>query len=573
MNQNNSATNLLKIQDYLRKNQLDAIFVSDTDRYLNEYVPKEQTHYYLLTHFSGSTCKLLIPANQKARLYVDGRYHEQAAKECDPSQIEVVKCPQTVSIFNKMLEEINDLKIKKLAVDGQRTSVMEEENIIQGSKCEVTYFDKDELVNIIPLEKSGRLKTLKHLGVEACGSDPLFKVRSLIKEDEMYFVSALDSIAWITNARGFHIEHQSTFYARCILTYNKIYVFNIEEQNYETSFDEKIIFKHITIAKWMENIKAIANSIKPSKVYFDRENLTGADYRLLKSIFDQKQLSAPKEKIIYKQSIKNKNEIDTLQRNYQKSSKAVAETIRQIKRAVKENKKLSEKDLYDITNDNYKKMGAIDLSFNTIAAVGANASIIHYGKSSDQVMIKNGDMLLLDSGALYEEGYSTDKTRTFLVGELKDLNLKKIYTLVLKGLLNAQMAIVPEGTLGAAIDMLARNPILQNGYNYLHGTGHGIGIATHEVGIGFSFRSNFAIKEGQAVSIEPGIYIAGYGGVRLENVVVVEKNHGLEGTLRFRPLVYIGFDHDLIDFDLLTKEELKYLEIYEADCKKQNTLI
>ncbi|OFZ26015.1 MAG: hypothetical protein A2381_11785 [Bdellovibrionales bacterium RIFOXYB1_FULL_37_110] len=573
MNQNNTAVNLSKMHEFLEKNQLDAMFINDTDRYLNEYVPRDQAHYYLLTQFSGSTCKLLITKHHKARLYVDGRYHQQAEHECDLDQVEVVKCPQTISIFHKLLEDLNQLNIKKLGVDGQRTSVMEEENIIQNAKCDVSYFDQDELVEVIPLSKSGLLKPLKHLEVKVCGSDPLSKARSLINEGEMYLVSALDSIAWVTNARGFHQPFQSTFFARCILTYNKIYVFNIDEQAYETNFAEPIVFKHISVNQWADNIKAIASKLQPSKVYYDKECLTGADYRILRDIFAREQLSAPKERIILKQSIKNDNEIEVLKRNFQKSSQVVAETIRQIKRAVKENKKLLEKDLYDMTNENYKRMGAIDLSFNTIAAVGANASIVHYGKASDQVMIKNGDMLLLDSGAIYEEGYATDKTRTFLVGELKDPKLKKIYTLVLKGLLNAQNAIVPEGTLGAAIDILARNPILQHGYNYLHGTGHGIGINTHEGGIAFSFKNNMPIKMGQVVSIEPGIYIAGYGGVRLENVVVVEKNPSIEGTLRFRPLVNIGFDHDLIDFNLLTKEEQKYLEVYEAECEKQKTLI
>lgn len=565
--------NIKKFQEFINSEQIDALFINDSDRYLNEYTPLDQTHYFLTTGFTGSTCKVLIPKKGKVKIYVDGRYHEQADLECDLNIIEVIKCPQTISIFNQMMKDIEEMEVKKLGVDGQRTSILDEETITANTSVEIKHFDKDELLNIVPFKKFQVLNPIKHLDDSICGKSPIEKVRELIKEDEIYFVSALDNIAWVTNARGFHLDYQSTYLSKCILTHDKIYVCNVEDVHYEQNFAGDIAFFNVALADWNEKVEEIKHLIKPKKVLLDKETLVGADYRILLNVFGNGILAKPAEKILLKQSIKNAAEIKAMEKAYKNSDLAVSKAIRYIQEEASKGKNLSEKDFFDIVNDSYKKEGAIDQSFHTIAAVGPNASIIHYSKSSEDIPVKNGDMLLLDSGALYEEGYSTDKTRTFLVGSEANDKQKEIYTLVLKGLLHAQNAIVPDGALGATIDMLARNPILQAGYNYLHGTGHGIGIATHEGGAGFSFRAALPIKEGQTISIEPGLYLPGFGGVRLENVVVVEKNESIEGTLKFKPLVYIGFDHALINIDMLTDQEKTWLSGYESECERRGTLI
>jgi Xaa-Pro aminopeptidase len=263
-----------------------------------------------------------------------------------------------------------------------------------------------------------------------------------------------------------------------------------------------------------------------------------------------------------------------MEASFKRSDKAIFNTIKWVKDSIKASKRITELDLYHETSKKYDEQGSRDQSFNTIAGVGPNGSIIHYGNPSDQVLIKSDDMILLDSGGYFDGGFATDTTRTFFAGSASDkADPKKIeiYTLVLKGLLACQNAIFPEGTKGIVLDGLARAPLRKKGYDYAHGTGHGIGIHVHEPGVRISSISNVPMKAGQAVSIEPGIYLPGFGGVRLENIVYVEKHPDYPGMLRFKTFVYIGFDPALVDMKLLNDEEKALLEDYEAECLKRGT--
>jgi Xaa-Pro aminopeptidase len=244
-----------------------------------------------------------------------------------------------------------------------------------------------------------------------------------------------------------------------------------------------------------------------------------------------------------------------------------------VKESVKAGKKVTELDLYHETEKKYQAEGSKELSFNTIAGVGPNGSIVHYGSPSDEVIIKNDDMILLDSGGYFDGGFATDTTRTFAGDSKAKMDPKKveIYTLTLKGLLAAQSAVFPEGTKGMVIDGYARNAMRKKGYDYSHGTGHGVGINVHEPGVRLSAVSAMPLKEGQVVSIEPGIYIPGFGGVRLENIVYVIKHPTYKGMLCFKPLTTIGFDPALIDMNLLNEEEKAILDAYEGECEKRGT--
>jgi Xaa-Pro aminopeptidase len=254
--------------------------------------------------------------------------------------------------------------------------------------------------------------------------------------------------------------------------------------------------------------------------------------------------------------------------SFNRADTSIFETITLMKEKVKNKENFSELDFYNECNKIYKKHGAISQSFNTIAGFGSNTSIIHFSKPSKEVKITPNELMLLDTGGYYESGYATDTTRTFLSGGVASTKQKEIYTLVLKGLLHALNAVFPVGTWGSLIDGVARQPLFQYGYNYNHGTGHGVGINVHEGGYRISTTSNIPLMENVVGSIEPGIYLPGFGGVRLENVVVIEEHPTLKGMMRFRSLVFVGFDHDLIDESLMSKEELDWLDNYERDCQR-----
>ncbi|MCK5074538.1 MAG: M24 family metallopeptidase [Bacteriovoracaceae bacterium] len=566
------ATNIKLLRSFLKEKKLDAFFINDTDMYLNEYVPLESTHYHLLTGFTGTTAKVLIHTDGKIYLFVDGRYHEQADLETDPDLVQVEKCPQTKTTLGFVFERMEQLGIKNLGVDGLRTQRSLEKKLEE--KCTIKYFDDNELQKIIPLAKTGDLAPVKHLGEKICGKSTREKVCELLQEGEAYYVCALDSIAWLTNARGFHLPYQSTFLSKCFVTRDKLYLFNLESSHMQHDIrDDFISVEDVGPDVFNRHLVGIKNKSAPKKVFFDSGAISGAEYRIIEDVFGKEALEDHDDGICSFQSLKNPVELEIMEKSFLRSNLAIAKTIRWIKESIKKGDKISEFDFYEKANDFYKMEGAVCQSFHTIAAVGANSSIIHWTSSSKDVVIQDGDMLLLDSGAHYEEGYSTDATRGFLSGGNPEDKQIEIYTIALKGILNAQTAVFPEGSLGCAIDILARTPINKAGYNYNHGTGHGIGINVHEGGAGFTYRNVSPIKPGQVVSIEPGIYVPGYGGVRHENIVVVENHPSMEGMLCFKNLVYVGFDEELIDRSMLSKEECEIFDDYQAECKKRGTNI
>jgi Xaa-Pro aminopeptidase len=430
---------------------------------------------------------------------------------------------------------------------------------------------------VIDFEKLPELKPLQFVPREFRGRDTLEKTRAIFKTDtEAMYLTALDSIAWITNCRGYHLPFLSSFYARALITKEKAYIFVTPETPVPNAIKKEFGLEFISLpfTELNKELEKIQNTLHLQTVWFDPGMINAADFGMLVKIFGTERLLEKAGGLYEWQSIKEPVEIQQMEASFRRSDKAIFNTIKWVKDSIKASKRITELDLYHETSKKYDEQGSRDQSFNTIAGVGPNGSIIHYGNPSDQVLIKADDMILLDSGGYFDGGFATDTTRTFFAGPASDkADPKKIeiYTLVLKGLLACQHAIFPEGTKGIVLDGLARAPLRKKGYDYAHGTGHGIGIHVHEPGVRISSISNVPMKAGQAVSIEPGIYLPGFGGVRLENIVYVEKHPEFPGMLRFKPFVYIGFDPALIDMKLLNDEEKALLEDYEAECLKRGT--
>ncbi len=315
--------------------------------------------------------------------------------------------------------------------------------------------------------------------------------------------------------------------------------------------------------------KAGLESNKIEKVYYAAGSTNTSDYLKLINHFGADALVNKAEGLIPFHALKNKAELKSMQDSFDRGDTAIFQTISWVKEQVARGSKISELDFYHKTNEFYKKNGALEQSFNTISAVGANSSIIHFGSPSADVPFELNQLVLLDSGGYFESGYATDTTRSFLSGGVASARQKEIYTLVLKSILHTQNAVFPENTWGSVVDGVARQPIFKEGLNYNHGTGHGVGINVHEGGYRLSTTSNIPLKENTVGSIEPGIYIPGFGGVRLENVAAVERHSEHKNMLRFRSMVFVGFDHDLIDFEMLTNEEQTWLDEYEKECAKR----
>lgn len=570
--------NIEKLKRFMKSNRLDSFYISSSDIFLNEYVPLPDCHRYYVTNFSGSTAEVIVPLNGKVILFVDGRYYEQADLEVDLNQVEVFKCPYGMGLQTAMKQVMQERGLKHLGLEGDRIdlSLFKEFSKLAAVKS----FNNAEVsgvINFLPLTFD---KVIRELPLELVGESTLEKCQRLLNPGEAFFITALDSIAWITNLRRFEMPYQSTFRAKALATHNKVYLLleNIEGEVtcpeieiFVGKFSQlEVFFKLVTEyeSTWTKFLGENENKIR--KVYYSDRSLNAADYQKLKNHFGEENLENKAEGLVPYHASKNPTELKSMESSFNRGDQAIFETISWVKEQVKNGAHLTELDFYHKTNEFYKKNGALEQSFKTISAVGPNSSIIHFSNPSADVVFKENELVLLDSGGYFESGYATDTTRAFLSGGTASARQKEIYTVVLKSILHTQNAVFPEGSWGSLIDGLARQPVFKFGLNYNHGTGHGVGINVHEGGYRLSTTSAVPLKENTVGSIEPGIYIPGFGGVRLENVAVVEKDPRVHGMLHFRSLVYIGYDHDLIDESLLTSEEKTWLEEYERECQKRS---
>ncbi|MCW8142016.1 MAG: M24 family metallopeptidase, partial [Planctomycetota bacterium] len=205
-------------------------------------------------------------------------------------------------------------------------------------------------------------------------------------------------------------------------------------------------------------------------------------------------------------------------------------------------------------------------SFKVIAAAGKNGAVIHYGTPDPERVIRAGELVLLDTGAYYAEGYATDLTRTFLAGSRAEATAeqRRYFTLVLKAAVAGMSARLPVGARGDQLDAITRAPLWAAGLDFNHGTGHGVGINVHESPPRVSPNGAVKLEEGHVFSIEPGVYLPDFGGVRIENLVTLAAALDAPGFLDVVPLTTSRLDERLFDQALLTEAERAWLARYAA---------
>ena len=571
IDQNTVKANVLALQGFMQEHEMDAFVVTSFDPYLNEYVPMENCHRYFVTAFSGSTAEAIVPQTGRVKLFIDGRYHEQADLEVDSNIVEVVKAQGSAT--QALIDDVATGNYQTIGFEADRIPLGYVKKFEKHSK--MLALDNQELRGLMDFPAPKALPEVKYIAREHRGSDTLEKLNKVITDEKSgYFITAIDSLAWITNCRGYHLPNLSSFLGRALVTYDQVFVFVAPDVpvSDEAKNAAGLSFIFAKDSEILSKLKELQAKYALTHLNYDPEMLNELDFRMLQQAFGDKSLVSKAGGLVEFHSIKEPLEIEEMQRGFARADKAIFNTIKWVKEQVAAGNKISELDLYNETTKKYQEQGSVEQSFGTIAGVGPNGSIIHYGDPKADVIIKKNDMVLLDSGGYFAGGFATDTTRTFLASS-EDVNpeYKRMYTLVLKGVLQAQNAVFPAGISGASIDGLCRAPLFRTGQNYQHGTGHGVGIHVHEGGVRLSHVSNLPMKEGQVVSIEPGLYIPGLAGVRIENIALVEKHPEFEGFLRFRSLVYIGYEPGLIDEQLLTHEELEWLDAYEQECVKRGT--
>ena len=265
------SSNIEKLKKLMASRNLDGMYISSFDPFISEYVPLEDNHRFYFTGFTGSMAEVLVPLNGRVRLYVDGRYHEQADLEVDQKNVEVMKINADSSTTEELARDIKKLGIKRLGYEADRTTLRYLKRI-SDSAHETVGLPTGELAKAIEFSPLAPLKPVTFVPREQRGRDTLEKTRAILRsEKEAIYVTALDSVAWITNCRGYHLPFLSSFYSKALVTKEKVYVFVTPE----TTIDQKAIKEagiewiQLLFADLPKELERLQNTLHLDKVFFD----------------------------------------------------------------------------------------------------------------------------------------------------------------------------------------------------------------------------------------------------------------------------------------------------------------
>ena len=595
------------LRAWMRKHQLDAYIFPSTDPHAGEYVPDHWKTREWITGFNGSAGTAVVTLTHAA-LWTDSRYWLAAEEMMEGTPFEVVRCSRNVATAEELMEWIDTqhnhtagIRVGLDAWTDTAASVkamykVNDEKLCQTLELVTDLSPADELwaerpplpsspVTLQPLELAGRTT-----------ADKLKDIRREMErtEGDCLLVTQLDEIAWVLNLRGSDVHCTPVFVSyllilgknddrpgpEAILYVNENKV-NDDVKNYLT--DNGILLRPYEelLSDLLEG-DAAGTDLHLSTIQLDPEVTCHA---LCSAAERGNTFCAALEPspIPALRAIKNEAEIAGFRSAMLKDGVAMVKFLRY----------LAETDgLSEITADQKltslraEQEGFQGLSFDTIAGYGAHGAIVHYEATPEtDIPLEPHGLLLLDSGGQYVDG-TTDITRTIPLGPLTDEE-RRDYTLVLKGHIRLATAVFPAGTTGTQLDVLARYAMWQEHKNYGHGTGHGVGsyLSVHEGP--HQFRMNYVpaqLQAGMTVTIEPGIYLAGSHGVRIENTMLIQPHDGpspdpspvREGSssgggswLCMEPLTLCPIDTRPIIREMLLPDEIDYLNRYHARVREE----
>ncbi|MEC9011419.1 MAG: aminopeptidase P family protein [SAR324 cluster bacterium] len=573
---------LQKIRQAMLKQELDMLIVVSTDEHLNEYLPAQNWRLRASTScgssqgFSGSAGTAVFCVEGRSQLFVDSRYHLQAEQTCGENfQIQKLGNEGVLDPHKWIASRVG----KTLAV-GADPFVMSPkewsryENALENSNHSLKVTTPN-LVDSVwhnrpnpPRNKIYPL-ALKYTGKSS--AEKLVNVRKEMNETGMVkdckadvlLLSMLDEIAWLTNLRGSDIEYNPVFEAYAAIFQDKALCFCHHPEAGLSAHCPDWEFR--PYAEYVDLLAELAQADNV-KAWLDPSTTTMGT----RLAFSREQVIEKKSPIVLAKALKNPTEISSSKNAHKQAAVGVVKSFRRLQQAIDSGQPVTEKEYADWLYEAYSQAEDFsDLSFNTIAGSGPNGAIVHYGNPDSTNPMKSDELLLVDSG-IQCAGGTTDATRTVILGK-PDKKQKRTFTLVLQAHIRLARQVFPEGTTGASLDSITRSELWNAGLDYGHGTGHGVGafLNVHEGPQRISPVANdITLQAGMVLSNEPGYYEQNWGGIRLENLYFVKKAEGLpqhpggKGWLTFETLTLIPFERRLIDRDILSVDELKWLDEY-----------
>ena len=544
-----------QLRNILNKQNCNAYLIPKNDEYFGEYVPKNKDRLKFISGFTGSTGLALILKN-KSYLFVDGRYTLQAKKEIH-KDFKICEIPKIKPHY--ILKNLN--KEITLGFDPKLFTSNTLKNIISNSLIKIKPINNN-LIDAIWKNKT-KVNNNKFYILEEKyhGENYLNKINKVskflkLKDIHYLLTTAVENISWLLNIRGSDASSSPLTNGKILFNKNGKIIFftNIKKitPQIKKSFGKKVIFiKEELFVNYLRKIKN-------SKILVDKRTCS---FYYEKNIHSSNKLIDIEDPIYLLKAIKNKTEISNTKIAHLFDGIALTKFIFWLKNNYRKTK-ITEVSAQNKL-ENYKKQNKNYLypSFNTISGFGGNGAIVHYrSNNKTNKAIKGNNLYLLDSGSQYFYG-TTDVTRTIAIGNLSKFQ-KKIYSNVLKGHIAVASFKLKKSTLGKHIDKVARVPLLKLGYNYSHGTGHGVGyfLNVHEGPQGLSPFNNHKILPGMILSNEPGFYKENNFGIRIENLIYCEKinnNHS-----KFINLTMVPIDKDCINNKLFNKNEINWINNY-----------
>lgn len=563
---------LASLREVMKREHLAAFIFPSTDAHQSEYVADHWLGRAWISGFNGSAGTAVVTMTSAA-LWTDSRYFLAAEEQLQGTEFQLMKqkIPGTPSIAEWLGKELADVSSPEVGLDGWVNSYVSTSRLIADLRREggiTVRTNFDPLKEIWTERPAIPENPIEIQPIEYAGEDVSSKIERIRKalracHADGMLVSALDDIAWTLNLRGTDVHCNPVFVSYLLIASDKVSLF-VDEVKVNAEIRTYLETNGISIYKYNK----VEEGLKEYSEYNILLDGNETSYYLWKTVRCQEIVSQTSP-IPAMKAVKNEAEITGYRRAMVRDGVAMVKFLKWLVPAVEAggqteisiDKKLTslraEQDLFR------------DISFDTIAGYQAHGAIVHYEASPEtDVLLKPEGLLLLDSGAQYQDG-TTDITRTIALGPVTE-EMKHIYTLVLKGHIQLELAKFPDGASGTQLDALARESMWREGLNFLHGTGHGVGSylnvheGPHQVRMEYM---PAPLRAGMTLTDEPGLYLAGKFGVRIENTLLIKEYMETEfgKFLQMESLTLCPIDTAPIDVEMLLPEELAWLNAYHAE--------
>ena len=553
----------------MKREHLSAFIFPSTDAHQSEYVADHWRGREWISGFNGSAGTAVVTM-KSAALWTDSRYFLAAEEQLEDTEYQLMrlKMEGTPTIAEWLGKELQDVQSPEVGLDGMVNSY----NYVKDLSYSLRKLGGITLrTNLDPLEQIWEnrpslpanpveIQPLEYAG-ETLASK-VVRIRKSLRElhaDGM-LVSALDDIAWTLNLRGTDVHCNPVFVSYLLIESDKVSLF-VDDNKLSPEVKQYLQDNQVSLYNY-NKVEKCLESYSEYNILLDGDETS---YYLWKTVKCQ-EIVAAASPIPAMKAVKNEAEIEGYRSAMLKDGVAMVKFLKWLKPAVEAGGQTEISIDEKLTSLRAEQKQFRDISFDTIAGYAQHGAIVHYEATPEtDVVLKPEGLILIDSGAQYQDG-TTDITRTIALGVVSE-EMKHIYTLVLKAHIQLELAKFPDGASGTQLDAVGRECMWREGYNFLHGTGHGVGsyLCVHEGP--HQIRMEWMptpLRAGMTLTDEPGLYLAGKFGVRIENTVLISDYMSTEfgKFLQIEPLTLCPIDTTPIDVDMLLPEEIDWLNAY-----------